>query len=418
MSLKTAAIIVAAGTGTRSGSDVPKQFAMLAGKAMIAHSYATLAAHPAIDRVIVVIGEGQEAALRAAVGDVEYVIGGATRRLSVLAGLEALSSPPTRHPGLVPGFTPPQPLSPAMLGGPRNEALLSEVEVSGVTVGELGDRVLIHDAARPFLSAPVIDRLLAALDAADGAYPALPVADTLANSDGETVDRSTLWRVQTPQAFRYDAILNVHRNWTGDEPTDDAQMVRTLGGSVVMVEGDSMLDKITYPADFAAAEARANLVSRSASGFDVHRLEVGEELWLGGILIPHDKGLSGHSDADVALHAITDALLGGIAAGDIGTHFPPSDPQWKGADSAQFLEHAATLVRAQGGIIDFIDLTLMCEAPRIGPHRAAMRARIASLLGLDTAKVSVKATTTERLGFTGRGEGIAAQAMATIRLPA
>lgn len=303
-----------------------------------------------------------------------------------------------------------------MPGGPRNEALLSEVEVSGVTVGELGDRVLIHDAARPFLSAPVIDRLLAALDAADSAYPALPVADTLANTNGETVDRTTLRRVQTPQAFRFERVLNAHRSWTGDEPTDDAQMVRTLGGSVVMVEGDSMLDKITYPADFAAAEARANLVSRSASGFDVHRLEVGEELWLGGILIPHDKGLSGHSDADVALHAITDALLGTIAAGDIGTHFPPSDPQWKGADSAQFLEHAATLVRAEGGIIDFIDLTLMCEAPKIGPHRSAMQARIATLLRLSPASVSIKATTTERLGFTGRGEGIAAQAIATIRI--
>lgn len=181
-----------------------------------------------------------------------------------------------------------------------------------------------------------------------------------------------------------------------------------------------MLAKITYPADFAAAEARAAtaLISRSASGFDVHRLEVGEELWLGGVLIPHDKGLSGHSDADVALHAITDALFGTIAAGDIGTHFPPSDPQWKGADSAQFLEHAASLVRADGGIIDFIDLTLMCESPKIGPHRAAMRARIAALLQLTMRQVSVKATTTERLGFTGRGEGIAAQAMATIRIPA
>ena len=376
---RTAAIIVAAGTGTRSGSDVPKQFARVASKPMIAHSHAALAAHPAIDRVIVVIGAAQEAALRGALGDVEFVIGGATRRLSVLAGLEALADP---------------------------------------TVGALPDRVLIHDAARPFLSAAVIDRLLAALDATDGAYPALPVADTLATSGGDTVDRSMLWRVQTPQAFRYDGILNAHRGWSGGEPTDDAQILRALGGSVAMVEGDAMLDKITYPADFAAAETRLALVSRSASGFDVHRLEAGEELWLGGILIPHDKGLSGHSDADVALHAITDALLGTIAAGDIGTHFPPSDAQWKGADSAQFLEHAAALVRAEGGIIDFIDLTLMCEAPKIGPHRAAMRARIANLLKLDIGQVSVKATTTERLGFTGRGEGIAAQAMATIRLPA
>ncbi|KQS04861.1 2-C-methyl-D-erythritol 4-phosphate cytidylyltransferase [Sphingomonas sp. Leaf357] len=377
----TAAIIVAAGSGARSGSELPKQFVTIAGKPMIAHSHVALGAHPAISRIVVVIGEGQEQMLAHAVPGATSVTGGATRRLSVLAGLEALAD--------------------------------SDV-----------DAVLIHDAARPFLSAAVIDRLIAALTEAEGALPALPVADTLARGDaalGETVDRTGLWRVQTPQAFRFAAILDAHRNWTFDEPTDDAQMVRRLGGSVAMVEGDIMLDKITYPADFAAAEARhdaGSLISRNASGFDVHRLEFGEELWLGGVLIPHDKGLSGHSDADVALHAITDALLGTIAAGDIGTHFPPSDPQWKGADSAQFLEHAASLVRAEGGIIDFIDLTLMCEAPKIGPHREAMRARIASLLGLTSRQVSVKATTTERLGFTGRGEGIAAQAMATIRIPA
>ncbi|MEG3122539.1 bifunctional 2-C-methyl-D-erythritol 4-phosphate cytidylyltransferase/2-C-methyl-D-erythritol 2,4-cyclodiphosphate synthase [Sphingomonas sp. GB1N7] len=377
----TAAIIVAAGSGSRSGSDTPKQFATVAGKPMIAHSHAALAAHPAISRIVVVIGEDQDQMLAEAVPGAASITGGATRRLSVLAGLEALAD--------------------------------SDIE-----------SVLIHDAARPFLSAAIIDRLIAALVETDGALPALPVADTLARGDaslGETVDRNGLWRVQTPQAFHFATILDAHRNWTFDEPTDDAQMVRRLGGSVAMVEGDTMLDKITYPADFAAAEARhdaVSLISRSASGFDVHRLEFGEELWLGGVLIPHDKGLSGHSDADVALHAITDALLGTIAAGDIGTHFPPSDPQWKGADSAQFLEHAAGLVRAEGGIIDFIDLTLMCEAPKIGPHREAMRTRIASLLGLTPRQVSVKATTTERLGFTGRGEGIAAQAMATIRIPA
>jgi 2-C-methyl-D-erythritol 4-phosphate cytidylyltransferase/2-C-methyl-D-erythritol 2,4-cyclodiphosphate synthase len=372
---RSAAIIVAAGTGTRSGSDLPKQFAQVAGRPMIAHSVAALTAHPSIDRVIVVIGEGQEAMLLEAVGNVEHVRGGATRRLSVLAGLEALAS--------------------------------------GTT-----DRVLIHDAARPFLSADVIDRLLTALDETEGALPTLPVADTLNNAQGDTVDRTGLSRVQTPQAFRFDSILRAHRAWRFEEPTDDAQMLRRLGGSVAMVEGDTMLDKITYPDDFAAAQARhgAALISRSASGFDVHRLEVGEELWLGGVLIPHDKGLSGHSDADVALHAITDALLGTIAAGDIGTHFPPSDPQWKGADSAQFLEHAASLVRQAGGVIDFIDLTLICEAPKIGPHRDAMCTRIAGLLRLPLSSVSIKATTTERLGFTGRGEGIAAQAIVTIRI--
>lgn len=375
-----AAIIVAAGSGSRSGSETPKQFTTIAGQPMIAHSHATLASHPAISHILVVIGEGQEQMLADAVPGAVGVTGGATRRLSVQAGLEALA-------------------------------------------GDNIDAVLIHDAARPFLPAAIIDRLIAALGEAEGALPALPVADTLARGDsllGETIDRDGLYRVQTPQAFRFETILDAHRNWTLEEPTDDAQMVRRLGGAVAMVEGDTMLDKITYPADFAAAEARSAtaLISRSATGFDVHRLEVGEELWLGGVLIPHDKGLSGHSDADVALHAITDALLGTIAAGDIGTYFPPSDAQWKGADSAQFLEHAASLVRADGGIIDFIDLTLMCEAPKIGPHRTAMRARIAALLQLTMRQVSVKATTTERLGFTGRGEGIAAQAMATIRIPA
>ena len=375
---KTAAIIVAAGTGVRSGSAIPKQYALLGGKSVLAHSYAALKAHPAIERIIVVIGAGQEAALMAAIGEAAHVFGGATRRMSVRAGLDAL----------------------------------------GTDV----DRVLIHDAARPFLSAAVIDRLIAALDAHDGAVPALPVADTLAHGDtalGGTVSRDGLHRILTPQAFRYRAIMTAHRGWNGDEPTDDAQMVRAAGGSVALVEGDPMLEKITHPADFAAAEARlaATMRSRTATGFDVHRLETGEELWLGGVLIPHDKGLSGHSDADVALHAITDALLGTIAAGDIGTHFPPSDPQWRGADSAQFLQHAASLVAARGGIIDFIDLTLMCEAPKIGPHRAAMQARIADLLQLGIDQVSIKATTTERLGFTGRGEGIAAQAAATVRVP-
>ncbi|QQV75823.1 bifunctional 2-C-methyl-D-erythritol 4-phosphate cytidylyltransferase/2-C-methyl-D-erythritol 2,4-cyclodiphosphate synthase [Sphingomonas aliaeris] len=378
---RIAAIIVAAGSGSRSGSEIPKQFTILAGLPMIAHSYRALRDHPAIGQVVVVIGDDQGAMLAATIPDATGVAGGATRRLSVRAGLEALAADAPRA-------------------------------------------VLIHDAARPFLSAAVIDRLVAALDTSDGALPALPVADTLARGDtvlGETVDREGLWRVQTPQAFRFETILAAHRDWAFDEPTDDAQMVRRLGGTVAMVEGDTMLEKITYPSDFAAAEARIApppLISRSASGFDVHRLEVGEELWLGGILIPHDKGLSGHSDADVALHAITDALLGTIAAGDIGTHFPPSDPQWKGADSAQFLQHAATLVRTEGGVIDFVDLTLMCEAPKIGPHREAMRTRIAGLLELTPRQVSVKATTTERLGFTGRGEGIAAQAVATIRIPA
>jgi 2-C-methyl-D-erythritol 4-phosphate cytidylyltransferase/2-C-methyl-D-erythritol 2,4-cyclodiphosphate synthase len=375
----TIALIVAAGTGVRSGSSLPKQFAPIAGRAMIAHAHAALANHPSVDRVLVVIGAGQEASLRAAVGEVEFVIGGATRRESVAAGLAA--------------------------------------------IGDAG-RVLIHDAARPFLPGAVIDRLLAALDNAPGAVPVLPVADTLALGGaalGDVVPRDRLVRVQTPQAFAAGAIRDAHAAWDATaEATDDAQMLRAIGLDVAMVEGDSMLEKITYPADFAAAEARMlpALVSRSATGYDVHRLEAGEELWLGGVLIPHDRGLSGHSDADVALHAITDALLGTIGAGDIGTHFPPSDPQWRGAESGQFLQHAASLVRAEGGIIDFVDLTLICEAPKIGPHRAAMRARVAALLKIAERQVSIKATTRERLGFTGRQEGIAAQAICTVRVPA
>ena len=367
----TTALIVAAGSGSRAGGALPKQYAMVAGKPLLAHAYAAFAGHPAVGEVVVVIAPGAEALAAAALGGVRTVVGGATRRESVARGLAAVS----------------------------------------------GARVLVHDAARPFVPAAVIDRVLAALDEAEAAMPVLAVADTLVR-DGAVVPRDGLARVQTPQGFRTDSLRAAHAGWpAGDEATDDAQMVRRLGGSVALVQGDAMLDKVTHPDDFAAAEARVTRETRSASGFDVHRLEAGEELWLGGVLIPHDKGLSGHSDADVGLHALTDALLGTIAAGDIGTHFPPSDPQWKGADSAQFLQHAATLIADKGGRIDCVDLTLICEAPKIGPHREAMRARIGALLGLSEDRVSIKATTTERLGFTGRGEGIAAQAVATVSLP-
>ncbi|MFZ3482354.1 bifunctional 2-C-methyl-D-erythritol 4-phosphate cytidylyltransferase/2-C-methyl-D-erythritol 2,4-cyclodiphosphate synthase [Sphingomonas sp. 3-13AW] len=378
---RTVALIVAAGRGDRSGSALPKQYATVAGRPMVAHSYAALSAHPDIDTVLVVTGADQFEQLDAALGPVPRVAGGATRRLSVRAGLEAIAAE----------------------GG--------------------AGQVLIHDAARPFLPAAVIDRLLSALADAPGTVPVLPVADTLAQSGsslGEVVPRDGLVRVQTPQAFRFADILAAHRDWSGDgEPTDDAQMMRAAGGHVVAVTGDSMLEKVTYPADFAAADARAGarFRVRSATGYDVHRLEAGEELWLGGIRIPHNRGLSGHSDADVGLHALTDALLGTIGAGDIGTHFPPTDPQWKGAASDRFLVHAADLIRQRGGIIDFVDLTLICEAPKIGPHRAAIRSRIADLLAIAEDEVSIKATTTERLGFTGRSEGIAAQAIATVRIP-
>ena len=378
---RTVALIVAAGRGERSGSALPKHFAMVAGRPMVVHSHAALAGHPEVDAVVVVTGTEHFPALEAALGPVQRVAGGATRRQSVLAGLESI----------------------AAAGG--------------------ADRVLIHDAARPFLPGRVIDRLLGALESAPGAVPVLAVADTVARCDdalGDVVPRDGLVRVQTPQAFAFSDILAAHRGWSGDaEPTDDAQMLRAAGGAVVPVTGDTMLEKVTYPDDFAAAEARAaaRYRVRSATGYDVHRLEAGEELWLGGIQIPHDRGLSGHSDADVGLHALTDALLGTIGAGDIGTHFPPSDPQWKGAASDRFLVHAAELIHARGGIIDFVDLTLICEAPKIGPHREAIRARIAELLNLREDQVSIKATTTERLGFTGRSEGIAAQAIATVRIP-
>ncbi|USU05712.1 bifunctional 2-C-methyl-D-erythritol 4-phosphate cytidylyltransferase/2-C-methyl-D-erythritol 2,4-cyclodiphosphate synthase [Sphingomonadaceae bacterium OTU29LAMAA1] len=368
---RTVALIVAAGSGSRAGGAIPKQYAKVAGKPLIAHAYAAFVGHPAVDEVLVVIAADAGDLAAAALGPVRTVTGGASRRTSVALGLAAIEA----------------------------------------------DRVLIHDAARPFVPADAIDRVLSALDSHDGAMPVLAVADTLVR-DGVVVPRDGLSRVQTPQGFRVEALRAAHRDWpAGEDATDDAQMVRRLGGSIALVQGDIMLDKVTHPEDFAAANARVAWETRSASGFDVHRLEAGEELWLGGVLIPHDKGLSGHSDADVGLHALTDALLGTIAAGDIGTHFPPSDPQWKGADSAQFLQHAAKLIADKGGRIDFVDLTLICEAPKIGPHRAAMQARIATLLGLGEDRVSIKATTTERLGFTGRGEGIAAQAMATVSLP-
>jgi 2-C-methyl-D-erythritol 4-phosphate cytidylyltransferase / 2-C-methyl-D-erythritol 2,4-cyclodiphosphate synthase len=377
--MKTVAMIVAAGRGMRAGGDVPKQFALLGGKAVLAHAVDAFGGMP----VFVVIGAGQDDLAKAALGDreVTFVRGGAERGDSVRAGLAAISA-------------------------------------AAKDVGH----VLIHDAARCFLPRAVIDRLLAALETSDGAVPVLPIADTVARGDGvlgETLDRAFLRRIQTPQAFPFPTLMAAYERWRGAFPTDDAQVVRAAGFDVAMIEGDAMLEKITTPDDFAAAEARlaARMVSRSASGFDVHRLEPGEELWLGGVRVPHDKGLSGHSDADVALHAITDALLGCIGAGDIGTHFPPSDAQWRGAPSWKFLDHAHGLVAARGGIIDFVDLTLICEAPKIGPHRDAMRTRIAEILQVPPTRISVKATTTERLGFTGRGEGIAAQAIATVRLP-
>lgn len=380
MTTGTVGLVVAAGTGTRAGDGPPKQYRRVGGKAVLAHAVDALLAHDRISTVQVVIGPGQEADYAQAVAGRPLpspIVGGATRRESVANGLAALDA----------------------------------------------DRVLIHDAARPFLPGGVVDRLLDSLDDHPGAVPVLPVADTIAERDGllgPVVPRNKLVRVQTPQAFRLSAIRDAHSRWNAaEEATDDAQIARAAGLSVATVEGSPLLDKLTYPSDFAAAERRLaeTLVSRTATGFDVHCFGPGDGVWMGGILIPHTRGLTGHSDADVALHAITDALLGTIGAGDIGTHFPPSDPQWRGAASDRFLAHARDLVRAEGGRIDHVDVTIICEEPKIGPHRGPIRERISQILELPAAHVSVKATTTEQMGFTGRREGIAAQAAATVRLP-
>lgn len=379
--MKIAALIVAAGKGERAGGGIPKQYAMLGGKPMIAHSVDAFLAHPAISSVHVVIGEGQEQMAQSALEGRAidgFVAGGAERQDSVTSGLEAFA-----------GSTP--------------------------------EAVLIHDAARPLLPMSVIDRLIAALEIADGAIPVLPVVDTLARAEpelGSVVDRTNLVRVQTPQAFRFEAIKEAHRRWESGTATDDAQMARAAGFRVVTVAGDTMLEKITHSEDFEAAEVKlsARKQTRTGMGFDVHRLEAGRELWLCGVQVPHDRGLSGHSDADVALHAVVDAILGALGEGDIGSHFPPSDPQWKGAASHLFVEHARQLVAAREGVIDHVDVTIICEAPKIGPHRDAMRARLAELLGVEPGCVSVKATTTEGLGLTGRREGIAAQAIASVRI--
>lgn len=379
---KTVALIVAAGRGERAAGAVPKQYAPLGGRPLLAHSLVALTAHPGINEVRVVIGEGQQALFSAAAAPFALpapITGGATRRESVRAGLEGIA---------------------------RDGAA----------------RVLIHDAARPFLTAAVIDRLLAALEDFSGAVPVLPVVDSLAHGGetlGDAARRDGLVRVQTPQAFRFAEILAAHRAWPVEEDAgDDAQVARAAGIAVATVAGDARLAKVTHAADFAEAEERLSrrMVSRSALGFDVHAFAEGDGVWLCGLRIPHDRALAGHSDADVGLHAITDALLGTIGEGDIGAHFPPSDPQWRGAASSLFVEHAVRLIAATGGRIDHVDVTLICEAPKIGLHRAAMRIRLAQLLSVPERRISVKATTTERLGFTGRGEGIAAQAIATVSM--
>lgn len=371
---RTAAVIVAAGQGLRAGQPLPKQFAPWRGKPVLRHSVEALAAAGIAPIVVAIPPNGEEPARAALAGiaGVRLVTGGATRQESVRLALEALA-------------------------------------------GDGPDLVLIHDAARPTLPRAVIDRLLAALAVQPGAIPVLPVVDSLAEADGAVMGnparREALRRVQTPQAFRYPAILAAHRAWRGAaDAGDDAQVARAAGLAVALVGGDEALHKLTFADDFAADLPPL----RVGTGYDVHRLADGEELWLCGVRIEHPRGLAGHSDADVAIHALVDAVLGAIGDGDIGSHFPPGDPQWQGASSDRFLSHAVTLAAAAGYRIGNIDLTIICEAPKIGPHRQAMRARLAQLLGTGIDAVSVKATTTERLGFTGRAEGIAAQAVATL----
>ena len=372
------ALIVAAGTGSRLGNGTPKQLRLLGGKAVLRRAVEALVSHPRIDAVRVVVGSGQEAKAQAVLDGLDVgalILGGARRADSVRAGLNAIGE--------------------------------------GI--------VLVHDAARPFCPPRLVDALLDALVASDGAVPVLAVADTLAKGDrlltGE-LDRARILRVQTPQAFHVEDLLFAMDEAGSSRATDESSVMLAAGLKVATVPGAESLFKLTTPEDWDRAEMMlaAAMISRTGIGFDVHAFDGPGPIMLGGVEIAHDRGLAGHSDADVVLHAITDAVLGAAAMGDIGQHFPPSDPQWKGAASDQFLIHAAQLVRTAGGIIDHVDCTVICEAPKVGPHRAAIQARVAKILSVPASYVSIKATTTERLGFTGRGEGIAAQAIATVRM--
>ncbi len=378
-----AAILLAGGQGTRAGFARPKQLAPLGGKPVLRWSLDALAAHRRVSASVLVASHDVAAAAGPLPKGWIAAAPGAERQQSVANALAALSDWP-------------------------DDAL-----------------ILVHDAARPGLGAAVLDRLLAALDSADAAIPVLPVPDTLVEAAdgqaGDIVARDRLARVQTPQAFRLGVLRRAHAEAAGSAATDDAQLVRSLGVMVTTVEGDARLHKLTYAEDMAILSGllgvRDMMRAAVGMGYDVHRLVEGKPLWIGGIKIEHSHGLEGHSDADVGLHALTDAILGALGDGDIGDHFPPSDPQWRGAASHRFLAFAGERVAASGGRIGHLDLTIVAEAPRIGPHRVAIRNRIAEILAIPAGRVSVKATTTERLGFTGRREGIAAQAVATIQLP-
>ncbi|MDI1285165.1 MAG: bifunctional 2-C-methyl-D-erythritol 4-phosphate cytidylyltransferase/2-C-methyl-D-erythritol 2,4-cyclodiphosphate synthase [Reyranella sp.] len=381
------ALIVAAGRGSRFGGPLPKQYALLGTQSVLGRTLAVLRATPGIDQIRVVIAAGDEGLYQAAVAGFDLlppILGGPSRQLSVLNGLEALAV-------------------------------------------DAPDLVAIHDAARPFVRAADIAACLEAVAApdVDGAVLGIPLADTLKRVTGrgaisETVPRDNLWLAQTPQIFRFEPLLRAHRAAAAlgateaTALTDDAAIAERAGLKVVMVAGNGDNTKITTAEDLQRA---STMETRTAFGFDVHGFAPGTAVMLGGLSIPHVQGLSGHSDADVALHALTDAVLGTISAGDIGLHFPPSDLQWRGVSSDRFLKHALGLLAERGGRVVHLDLTLICEAPQIGPHREAMIDSIARIAGIGRDRVSVKATTTEGLGFTGRREGIAAQAVATVEVP-
>ncbi len=383
-----AAIVVAAGRGLRAGGDVPKQYRSIAGEPVIRPSLARFAVHRAIDAVQPVIHPDDAEMFRTATGGLDLlpaVCGGATRQGSVRAGLEAL-------------------------------------------VARKPDIVLVHDAARPFVSDALVTRAIAAAQASGAAVPAVAVADTVKKVDAgggilATLDRADLRMVQTPQAFAFARLLDAHRRAAAagrEDFTDDAALLEWAGERVTVFEGEAGNVKLTTSDDFVRAEAlRMATLSdvRTGNGFDVHAFAEGDHVMLAGVRIAHSRGVTGHSDADVALHALVDAVLGALAEGDIGQHFPPHDPQWRGASSDRFLAFACERVRARSGMIAHLDVTIVCEAPRIGPHRDAMRARIAAIAGIPASRVAVKATTSEKLGFTGRGEGIVAMATATVRLP-
>lgn len=387
----TAVIVVAAGSGKRFGSDMPKQYLMLNGAPVIRHCVQTFNEHPGIDFVQPVIRMSDHEDITDALRGLDYlpaVEGGEERQDSVRNGLTAL-------------------------------------------VGLKPDKVLIHDGARPFVDPDMIDRVLAALETSSAVIPAVPVVDTLKRTDPDlavvdTVSRTNLWRAQTPQGFGFLDLSKAHVQAVGHALTDDAAVMEAAGHKVQIVPGDENTIKVTSPEDLARLEAIMDSTTlpqtrtvrpqfRVGSGYDVHRSEPGKEIILGGVTIPSDISLMGHSDADVALHAITDAILGAVANGDIGSHFPPSDERWRGASSDQFLVHACALMAEAGFGLSNIDLTIICERPKIGPHRDAIRASIAEIVDIEIDMISVKATTTERLGFTGRGEGIAADATVLVQ---